>query len=128
MILFIKHINIEGPETLGEFFKCRGHEIKMIELGADELLPDNLNNIKAVISLGGPMNVYEEDKCPFLKEEVQFIQKIVSEEVPFLGVCLGSQLLAKACGAKVEKSLQKEIDFQGFSLRSRESKTLYLKG
>ena len=72
-------------------------------------MPPDFSSIDAVISLGGPMNVYEEEPYPFLKEENEFLQKVVEKEIPLLGVCLGSQLIAKAVGAKVKKSPVKEI-------------------
>ena len=80
-----------------------------MELSKGNPLPSDLSQIDAVISMGGPMNVYEEDKYPFLKEEDVFLKKIIREEIPFLGVCLGSQLLAKAAGAKVTKAPKSEI-------------------
>jgi len=55
------------------------------------------------------MNVYEEEKYPFLRVEDRFLKQVIQEEVPFLGVCLGSQLLAKSCGARVCKSPLKEV-------------------
>ena len=81
----------------------------LIELEAGGVLPDDLTDLLAVVSLGGPMNVYEVDKYPFLRAEDQFIKKIIKTEIPFLGVCLGAQLLAKAAGAKVYKAQQEEI-------------------
>lgn len=111
MILFIKHINIEGPETMSTFFKNKGFQLKTVELQEGSLLPENLSGIDAVVSLGGPMNVYEEDKYPFLMAEHKFLQSVVAQKVPFLGICLGSQLLAKACEATVGKSPEKEIGF-----------------
>ena len=111
MILFIKHIDIEGPGILGNFFKRKGCKVRMIDLGAGDVLPSSLDDLQAVVVLGGPMNVYEEDKYPFLKGENEFIRNVVKNEVPFLGICLGAQLLAKACGAKVGKSAKKEIGF-----------------
>lgn len=111
MVLFIKHIDIEGPDTFGEFFKRRGRTIRTVDLYRQGFLPEDTRGIDAVISLGGPMNVYEEEKYPFLKAEREFIKKVLSEEIPFMGICLGSQLLAKACGAKVTLSPKKEIGF-----------------
>ena len=109
MILIIKHIDIEGPGTLGDFLEAKGEAFRIIELGAGEPLPTDLKGIKAVVVLGGPMNVDEENKYSFLKTENAFIQKILKKEIPYLGICLGSQLLAKAAGAKVMKSPVKEI-------------------
>lgn len=111
MILFIKHIDIEGPDTFATFFKDKGFQTQTIEFQHGDRLPDDFDALNAVISLGGPMSVYDEDKYPFLKEEDQFIRQIISKEIPFIGICLGSQILAKACGAKVNKSPKKEIGF-----------------
>ncbi|MBF0594441.1 MAG: type 1 glutamine amidotransferase [Candidatus Omnitrophica bacterium] len=109
MILFIKHVEIEGPETLGSFFVGQGYQLKVINLHKGERLPDDLRGIAAVIPLGGPMNVYEEDKYPFLKDEDVFLKKALSQRVPVLGICLGAQLLSKASGGKVVRSPAQEI-------------------
>lgn len=111
MILFIKHIDIEGPETLKEFFERKGFQTRTVDLAQGDALPDDPGTVEAVISLGGPMNVYEEEAHPFLKDEDAFLKKVVAERIPFIGICLGSQLLAKACGAKVGRSPEKEIGF-----------------
>ncbi len=111
MILFIKHIDIEGPETLGAFFSRQGYRTGIVEVWKGEPLPSDVSRLQAVVALGGPMNVYEEDACPFLKEDHVFIQRILEQNIPFLGICLGSQLLAKACGAKVYKAPEQEIGF-----------------
>lgn len=109
MILIVKHIDIEGPGTLGDFLDKNKIPYQIIDLGAGDILPDDLSSIKAVVVLGGPMNVDEEHLYSFLKPEHAFIQKVLKQEIPFLGICLGSQLLAKAAGAKVGKSPLKEI-------------------
>lgn len=109
MIFIIKHIAIEGPGTLGQFLSQREEELEIVELWKGNSLPPNIQKVKAIVSLGGPMNVYEEEKYPFLREEDKFLKEALAQEKPILGICLGAQLLAKACGAKVEKAAQKEI-------------------
>lgn len=116
MVLIIKHIDIEGPGTFGDFLIQKGEPFRVIELGAGEKLPSSFSGVKAVVVLGGPMNVYEEDKYPFLKEENAFIQRVLDAEIPYFGICLGSQLLAKAAGSRVVRSPVKEIGWYNVRL------------
>ncbi|MBF0569259.1 MAG: type 1 glutamine amidotransferase [Candidatus Omnitrophica bacterium] len=109
MILFIKHVDIEGPETLGAFFVENHYKLGVVDLHRDGRLPDSLADVDAVVSLGGPMNVYEEARFPFLKDEDVLLKKVLAAGIPFLGICLGAQLLAKAAGGKVTRSPQEEI-------------------
>lgn len=69
-----------------------------------------------MICLGGPMNVYQETAYPFLALEDGFIRQVVVDGVPFLGICLGGQLLAKAVGGHVEKNPVKEIGWHAVEL------------
>lgn len=128
MILVIKHVAYEGPGTVETFFKTKGFQLRTVDFSKGEVLPGDLSGIEAVISMGGPMNVYEEAKYPFLKEEDAFIKKVLREEVPFLGICLGAQLLAKAAGAKVTRAPKKEIGWFKISLTNDGKKDLFLKG
>ncbi|MCD4781206.1 MAG: type 1 glutamine amidotransferase [Candidatus Omnitrophica bacterium] len=116
MILFIKNIDIEGPETLGLFFISKGYAIEIFDLSRGDALPQDLSGFDAVIVLGGAMNVYEEEKHSFLKAEDELIRKVLFQKIPFLGLCLGSQLLAKACGAQVVPSPRKEVGFSKITL------------
>ena len=109
MILIIKHITIEGPGLLGDYFIQKGYDLKTVELENGDGLPQDLKDVEAVVCLGGPMNVYEEEKYPYFKEEDTFIKKVIKKEIPFLGICLGAQLLSKASGGKIEKAPEKEI-------------------
>lgn len=116
MVLIIRHIDIEDSGTLGEFFVNRDRKTVTVALNKSELLPKDFSSIDSLIILGGPMNVYEEEEFPFLKEENTFIKKALEKEIPILGICLGAQLLAKACGAKVTKAAEKEIGWYRVSL------------
>lgn len=128
MILIIKHISIEGPGIIGEFFKNPAWKVETIELDKGDKLPEALSEIEATIILGGPMNVYEERKFPFLKDEDIFLKKAIKEEIPVLGICLGAQLLAKACGAKVKKAEQEEIGWYKVNLTKEGMKDLLFEG
>lgn len=109
MILFIKHITIEGPGTIADFLEDNKLPYTVIDLSQGDKVPKLEKDFRSVISLGGPMNVYEEEKYRFLKEEDFLLKRIAGEEVPFLGICLGAQLIAKATGAQVTKNPEKEI-------------------
>lgn len=115
-ILIIKHIGIEGPGSIEEFFRNTAWGLRVIDLNKEELGPEDFADVGAIISLGGPMNVYEESKYPFLKDEDEFLKKATREEIPILAICLGAQILAKACGGKVEKAKQKEIGWYKVNL------------
>ncbi|MBF0217526.1 MAG: type 1 glutamine amidotransferase [Candidatus Omnitrophica bacterium] len=128
MILFIKHIRNEGPGILEDHFLRNGYRTKTIELWRGDGLPGGLEGIEAVVSMGGPMNVYEEEKYHFLGEEDIFLGKILKEKVPFMGICLGAQLLAKAAGAKVRKNRVKELGFSGITLTDKGSVSPIFKG
>ena len=116
MILIIKHVFIEGPGIIGEFFKDNGHILKTIVFERNDRLSSELDEIEAVVIMGGPMNVYQEDKYPFLKQEGVFLKKLIKLEIPVLGICLGAQLIAKAYGAKVRKANYKEIGWHKVTL------------
>lgn len=116
MILVLKHIDIEGPGTLGVFLEQAGKELKILDVGRRVQIPASLEGVEAVISLGGPMNVDEEARYTFLRPEDDLIKKVLVQEMPFLGLCLGGQLLAKAGGGTVVEALQKEIGFFAVTL------------
>lgn len=108
-VLIIKHIDIEGPGIIGDYLDGNNISYEIIDVFDGNPFPDTYNGISAIISLGGPMNVYEEDKWPFLKQENEFLKGAIERDLPTLGFCLGAQLIAKAAGAKVKKNPQKEI-------------------
>ncbi len=113
--LIIKHIEIEGPGLI-EYCLDRkriAHQVLCLESEARIPAPEEFTHI---IVLGGPMNVHEEDRYPFLKQEDLFIKGIIQRGKPILGICLGAQLIAKALGAKVLKAPVREVGWYDISL------------
>ena len=107
--LIIENATGEGPGILGNILSKRGWFFQTIRLYMGESIPSNWQSFNLIIIMGGPMNVYEEDRYPFLMKETEVIGEAINDGVPLLGFCLGSQLMAKACGAKVSKGHIKEI-------------------
>lgn len=131
-VLILKHINIEGGGTIEEYLKSKEWKIGIRELQDGDNIPSKID-YDVVVILGGPMNVYEEDKYPFLKDEDRLIKELIKKEIPTLGICLGAQLIAKAAGAKVTKNIvkqahQKEIGWYKINLTDAGKKDPVFKG
>lgn len=108
-VLAIKNISVEGPGTLGLFLKQKGFKFTYVDFEKGDKLPPSPEGFSLVLFMGGPMNVYEEDKYPFLADELKFIEKCLLSGVKMVGLCLGAQMFARALGAKVKKNHKKEI-------------------
>jgi len=87
-------------------FKSDGFEIVEINAQRDPI-PVNTRGYDGIIVLGGPMAVY--DNLPSLEREQELIRDAIMKDVPLLGICLGSQLIAQAAGGHVYKGKKKEI-------------------
>jgi GMP synthase (glutamine-hydrolysing) len=114
--LVVQHIAVEGPGILTPCLETRGWEIETVALYAEAQLPKNPGAYQAIIVMGGPMGVYDDAEYPFLRAEHDFLTQAIEQEVPLLGICLGSQLLAKALGARVYRNPYKEIGWDTVDL------------
>ena len=108
-VLILRHIAQETAGTLETALTRAGLEVRYVDLFHE--VPDELplDEASGLVVLGGPMNVDEVDRYPFLKLDVQWIQQALALRLPLMGICLGAQLLAKALGAKVYQNTVKEI-------------------
>lgn len=111
-----EHVPNEKAGTLGVFLRRERIPFREYPLyDPSTTLPD-LERVRCLIVMGGPMNVYEEDKHSFLRPETALIARAVASDIPYLGVCLGSQLLAKALGAKVYQAKAPEVGWMPVDL------------
>ena len=107
-VLVFQNYPCEDAALLGEALESFGAELRVVDCFAGEP-PPSPSWGSALLILGGPMNVYEEEEYPFLAWETRWIREWVAAGRPALGLCLGAQLIAKAMGARVVKSPVKEI-------------------
>ena len=122
--LVLTHLQSEGSCSLGKTLQERGLRIKSlnsprIDLNdIDPLRPDLL------VVMGGPVGVYQQDDYPFLKQEIEILKARLDADKPTIGVCLGSQLMAAALGAKIYPGKQgKELGWHPITVTEKGQKT-----
>ena len=109
--LFILHQKTSEAGDIANKLKIRGFNFEIRRPSLGDSLPTNLNNYSAIVVFGGPMSANDNDE--FMKKEIDWIGQVLQSEVPFLGICLGAQILVKYLGCKVEKN-PNEISEIGF--------------
>lgn len=115
-ILVFQHIAVEHPGILRDHLAADGIAWDAVELDAGEPIPP-LGRYDALWVMGGPMDVWEEAEHPWLVAEKQAIREaVVEREMPYLGLCLGHQLLAASLGGRVGKMTAPEVGILGIDL------------
>lgn len=102
MWTILQHLDHEGPGLIADAMRARGVDYSIRRLDRGEA-PPALDELTGLVVMGGTMGVYEAERYPFLKREIELIRACLNKDVPVLGVCLGSQLMAAALGAKVSQ-------------------------
>ena len=105
-ILIIKNIGCESPGLIEDILKDNKITYDIINASSRTRYP-KLAEYDRFIVLGGPQSA--NDKTMHIQKEIGFIKKVVKSNKPYLGICLGAQLLAKALGAEIKVNKEKEI-------------------
>ena len=105
-VLVVQNTRIESLGYLGELLSRDGFDITSIN-AKHEIIPNK--KFSLVVILGAPESA--NDDFPYLIEEQELIKNSVNDDIPVLGICLGSQLIAKTFGAKIYSGPKKEIGF-----------------
>jgi GMP synthase (glutamine-hydrolysing) len=107
--LALRHVPFEDLGLLAPLLAERGHEIRYVDVPTAELAAIDTASPDLLVVLGGPIGVYENDRYPFVDREVEWLAARLGAQRPTLGICLGSQLIARALGARVYASGAKEL-------------------
>ena len=101
--LILQHVPFEGPGRIVPVLRDFGIPCEVRHLYRGDEVPTDLDELRILIILGGPMGVGDiaSEKFPFLAKEVETLKRMIAADRPVLGICLGAQLLAHAGGAKV---------------------------
>lgn len=122
-IHFLQHVPFENSAYIEEWARHKEHALSKTMLFDGESLP-LIDKFDWLVIMGGPMNVYEEQKYPWLSHEKRFIAESLIKNKIILGVCLGAQLIADVLGSRVYKNEYKEIGWFKISLTPHASESL----
>jgi GMP synthase (glutamine-hydrolysing) len=115
--LVVQHVAWEGPGLIAAEALRRGLSLDVRRMDRGESLP-GIEEISGLVVMGGPMAVYEAEDHPHLQDEARLMRAAAERGLPVLGVCLGSQLLAAALGARVFKGPVQEVGLGEATLTS----------
>jgi GMP synthase (glutamine-hydrolysing) len=112
----IRHVPFEDLAAFAPVLEKNGYAIRYYEAAVDDLTAPQLLDCDLLFVLGGPIGAYEEDKYPFLCQELAVIERRLASGRPIMGLCLGAQLMARALGSRVYPGPAKEIGWAPITL------------
>ena len=121
-VLVLRHVPHEHLGTLALSLRASNLIYEYVNFYENEHPNISVDDLCGLIILGGPMNVYETNKYPFLQMEDRLIKQVIEKDAPVLGICLGAQLIAKALGSRVIKNKEKEIGWYPLKMTEEASK------
>ncbi|MBD2089017.1 gamma-glutamyl-gamma-aminobutyrate hydrolase family protein [Microcoleus sp. FACHB-1515] len=109
-ILVIVHQENSNCGLVGQILEENGYELDVRRPCLSESLPDTLDDYAGAIVFGGPMSANDDQTLPFIRTELEWIERAIASGKPYLGICLGAQLLARSLGAKVRPHPQEIVE------------------
>lgn len=108
----VQHAEGEGPGTIGEALAARGVALEVTQVHRGQRVPRAIDGARAVVVLGGEASVVDRARYPYLADEIELVGRALDAGIPVLGICLGSQVLAAALGARVLRAGAIELGFR----------------
>src|SRR5574337_3898 len=108
-LLVFQNIGCETPGIFLDVLQAQKRPVEMVRLYEGDRVPEDLSPFSGLLVMGGPMSVNDEADYPWLRTEDRLLKEALALDFPTLGICLGSQLIAKAAGGTIRQGLRKEI-------------------
>lgn len=115
-ILVLQHSDIGTPGRLGATLRDHGFRLDirradLAPLGSAKGVPPDLDNVHGLVLMGGPQNVTDLEKYPWMAAEMELIRKAHAKQLPVIGICLGAQMIAHALGGAVAPREKPAVGF-----------------
>ncbi|MTT31360.1 amidotransferase [Terrilactibacillus sp. BCM23-1] len=104
----IQHVPYESPGLIEDWCHENNHALEIIKQYESDQAP-NVEDVEFLVIMGGPMNIYEDNRYPWLTKEKELISDCILQGKNVFGVCLGAQLIADTLGSKIYQNKEKEI-------------------
>jgi GMP synthase (glutamine-hydrolysing) len=129
-LLILQHEPHEGIGAWEPLFQVSGRKVTTRNLFSGEKVPQEEEILAwdGIVIMGGPMSANDGEKLSFIEDELRMIPQALELKIPLLGVCLGSQLIAKALKAKVSSGPKKEIGWYPLKLTPSSDKDVIFGG
>ena len=115
-VLAIRHLHFEDLGSFEDAFRDSGYQVRYCDAGVDDLASIDPLAPDILAALGGPIGVYEDERYPFIRDELRILRQRLDAKRPTLGFCLGAQMMAGALGARVYPGPRKEIGWAPIAL------------
>lgn len=100
-ILVVVHQETSTPGLVGQLLRDSGYTLDLRCPAMGQPLPERVDDYAGTIVLGGPMSANDDESLPYIRTELDWIPIVLKAQHPYLGICLGAQLLARVLGATV---------------------------
>lgn len=128
-VLIFLHMHEEHPGHIQDFLTANGVASELVQIELEHPVPTDIaDDVAGLVFMGGTMSVNDEAILPWVKQEINLIEKAFAVDVPVLGHCLGGQLMSKALGAQVTKNPIEEIGWHNVRKESNEKANEWLAG
>src|SRR5690606_36185607 len=98
-VLIVLHQETSSPGRVGQILQQMGHALDIRRPVLGDPLPATLEHHAGAVVFGGPMSANDDE--PYLRREIEWLSVPLKENRPFLGICLGAQMLMKNLGGAV---------------------------
>jgi GMP synthase (glutamine-hydrolysing) len=118
-VLIVLHQEHSTPGRVGQMLEVRGHALDIRRPPCGDALPDTLEHHAGAVIFGGPMSANDTDE--FVRRETDWLAVPLKEDKPFLGICLGAQMLSRHLGGKVETAPCGRVEIGWYPLQPTEA-------